>query len=311
MILLVANSLDFATDYVVRHLLHSGHSYYRLDLDLIHADTIWLDPVAQRLDVTGTHSRVVIENTADLRILYRAPTYLRESSGSRYSADELLQRHQWAAFARSLSIFTRATWINHPQAVYQAENKPYQLLMAKKVGFDVPRTWVANAPPPVSLSTPVALKALDSFLVRLDDQDAFFYTQRVAPTDVSELSLRAMPVILQDYLEAKLDIRVTVVGTRCVAASISASGMPIEGDWRLAKASAEFRLFDLPMEVQQACIRLVRELGLAFGAIDLALVDKTFYFLEINPTGEWAWLVDQLECPLDRMLADELSAQQN
>ena len=32
--------------------------------------------------------------------------------------------------------------------------------------------------------------------------------------------------------------------------------------------------------------------GVRQGALDFAIVDDIFYFIEINPTGEWAWLVD-------------------
>lgn len=40
--------------------------------------------------------------------------------------------------------------------------------------------------------------------------------------------------------------------------------------------------------------------------IDLAKCGNRYYFLEINPTGEWAWLVDELGFPIDEALADEL-----
>ena len=34
----------------------------------------------------------------------------------------------------------------------------------------------------------------------------------------------------------------------------------------------------------------MRELHLNFGGIDLAYVDGEYYFIEVNPTGEWGWL---------------------
>ena len=46
--------------------------------------------------------------------------------------------------------------------------------------------------------------------------------------------------------------------------------------------------------------------GLVFGAIDLALQDGKYYFLEINPTGEWGWLVDQAGLPIDEAIAEAL-----
>lgn len=34
----------------------------------------------------------------------------------------------------------------------------------------------------------------------------------------------------------------------------------------------------------------MKNLNLNFGGIDLALVDGKYYFIEVNPTGEWGWL---------------------
>jgi glutathione synthase/RimK-type ligase-like ATP-grasp enzyme len=56
------------------------------------------------------------------------------------------------------------------------------------------------------------------------------------------------------------------------------------------KQAVQLTPVDLPAPVVDRCIRLVAVLGLRYGAIDLALVGDTAYFLEINPMGEWAWL---------------------
>lgn len=52
---------------------------------------------------------------------------------------------------------------------------------------------------------------------------------------------------------------------------------------------------------------LLKSLGLRFGGIDLAVSDGEYYFLEVNPTGEWAWLVDATALPIDEAIAGALS----
>lgn len=313
MILLVSNSRDFATDYVVAEFRRRGASYYRLDIDLLADDALTLDPVRGVLSIRSEDRRIEICGDTLSAILYRAPTYLRESSAGRWAPEELLRRHQWAAFARSLMVFDKARWINHPQNVYAAECKPYQLLCAQRVGLAVPATVIGNLAPPAGSGVwdceqTAALKALDSFLVRMDDKDAFLYTQRVGINDVQGASLSSMPVILQEYLGQKLDIRVTVVGDKCFAASVEMNGAGIDGDWRLAKDSATFAVHDLASEIQGCCVELVRLLQLTYGAIDLALVGGVYYFLEINPTGEWAWLLEPTGMRIDVALGDALCA---
>ena len=310
-ILLVSNSLDFATDYVVGRLLEHGHPYYRIDTDLLHEDHVSLDPSSRRLKIERGTEQVSIGDENLKSVLYRAPTHLRESSGGRWPPEELLARHQWTAFVRSLCVFENAKWINHPAKTYLAENKPYQLMMAEKLGFIIPKTIIGNVLPGDESniwhgSNQVAIKAIDSFLLRIDEEDRFFYTQAVRKEEIQDSDISEMPVIMQEYLTNKLDIRVTIIGDCCFACSIFENGKPIDGDWRLAKARAAFEQFDLPHEIKNRCIALVAALGLTFGAIDLVLCNDIYIFIEINPTGEWAWLVDALGLPIDEAIVQSL-----
>lgn len=313
MILLLSNSTDLATDLVVAELIRRGRSYHRIDSDLIHHDEVILDPVARVLEIrTGGRSISVTADELE-SLLFRAPTYLRESSAGRHTPEELLQRHQWTAFLRSLMVFDNAVWVNHPASVYAAENKPYQLMCAAKAGFEVPATRIANVAPRDELPVwnadhRVAIKALDSFLLRLGDADAFFYTRDVSREELGAGALQAIPVILQRFLEPKVDIRVTVVDRVCFPIAVTRDGSGIVGDWRLQKREATFSRCELPASVQKACVALMRSLHLEFGAIDLALVNGVYYFLEINPTGEWAWLVESAGMRIDEALVKRLCA---
>jgi hypothetical protein len=314
MILLVSASRDFATDYVIAQLLDRGAPYIRIDLDLLASDQICLDPVAPCLTVTR-ESRTTILDPATIRaIYYRAPTHLRESSGARYQPAELLARHQWAAFSRSLMVFDTARWMNHPWQTYRAESKPYQLRVAAKVGFQVPETRICNALPSQGDAVwrnaeKVAVKAVDTFLLRVtESEDAFFYTQTLRADELECYSVSEMPIILQELVEPKVDLRVTVVGDHVFPVAIRCAGRGIAGDWRPKKDVVSFESCELPQEVRTACIRLLRELGLVFGAVDLVVCDDRYYFLEINPTGEWAWLVDRLGLPISEVIADALAS---
>ena len=85
-------------------------------------------------------------------------------------------------------------------------------------------------------------------------------------------------------------------------------GFPSSATGVHRRAKSNFARFDLPRQTAERCRTLVRSLGLRFGAIDLVLSDGEYYFLEINPTGEWAWLVDAAGLPKDAALAEALSS---
>ena len=52
----------------------------------------------------------------------------------------------------------------------------------------------------------------------------------------------------------------------------------------------EYIPFQLPEDIELAIRSFMKNLNLNFGGIDLALVDGKYYFIEVNPTGEWGWL---------------------
>jgi glutathione synthase/RimK-type ligase-like ATP-grasp enzyme len=135
----------------------------------------------------------------------------------------------------------------------------------------------------------------------------FGFTTFEATDKLEPDAWRAAPATIQAALMDKLDIRVTVIEDRVLSASITENGAPLIGDWRTRKSNVQFRKFDLPREIADRCQMLVKSLGLRFGGIDLALSDGEYYFLEVNPTGEWAWLVDTADLPIDDAIAEALS----
>ena len=65
--------------------------------------------------------------------------------------------------------------------------------------------------------------------------------------------------------------------------------------------------YPLPAQLEQKLLRLMDHLRLNYGAIDLILhPDGTFYFLEINPAGEFMWLQKAPGFPIGEQLAKVL-----
>jgi glutathione synthase/RimK-type ligase-like ATP-grasp enzyme len=48
--------------------------------------------------------------------------------------------------------------------------------------------------------------------------------------------------------------------------------------------------FALPDAIKFNIDKMMKSLNLKFGGIDLALCNDNYYFIEVNPTGEWGWL---------------------
>lgn len=205
-------------------------------------------------------------------------------------------------------------WMNHPSLVYTAECKMLQLCAAAGAGLRVPKTLVTNASADVARefsAERVVLKTQEPVILRFDDarvdDRGFIYTEfpgessSLAPEDLADA-----PVIVQSEILDKTDVRVTAVGDRLFAAEVLSDLMPVGGDWRRQKEAIQFRPVDVPHCVASGIHDFMAELGLNFGALDFAVNGDGWSFLEVNPTGEWAWLVEQAGLPIDVAIADWL-----
>jgi glutathione synthase/RimK-type ligase-like ATP-grasp enzyme len=125
------------------------------------------------------------------------------------------------------------------------------------------------------------------------------YTHRVAVSELNDAEqLRACPTLLQEEVRRGRDVRVTFVGDDVYAVAITSS-TPGFVDWRAEASGLQYEQIELTSEVETACRELLGRLGLVYGAFDFILADDgTWYFLEVNPVGEWAWLEETLGMPI-------------
>lgn len=307
--LILSNRLDFASDYIAAELKKRNISYIRLNQEDLQNIELNFFPTEPRLVGTFRDVKFEIKENTLKSIFFRRPIFLRDNYKPHLAPSEQLNRSQWAAFNRGIMVFRDCTWVNHPQSTYVAESKPFQLYMATLVNFEIPKTLIANTDSLINdnfLSKKIVAKSLDSALLKINEKEAFVYTNCVELAELNKDNLAISPVVFQEYLSNKIDIRATVVEDKVFAAYIKIDGKGVDGDWRIMKDKVEYTPAELPISVKNKCIKLVKKMGLLFGAIDLIKKGDKYYFLEINPTGEWAWLVDSAKLPIDCVIADLL-----
>lgn len=309
-VLIISNRHDFACDYISSILYEKGKQYLRLNTDDLSYLELMMDPINSSLQINYNDKQYLISESDLKTIYFRGPTYLRETSSCNLSVEDRLSQSQWAAFIRSLMIFERCKWINHPRSIYYAENKSVQLKKAYQVGFLVPDTQVTNTGKFINLIDPenesVVVKGIDTVYLNCGDHYAFAYTNVLTKNEIQQENISTAPIFLQKYVAPKIDLRVTVINNQVFAVCILENNKGIKGDWRLRKDNVTYNPIKLPQEIEQKCVRLVSELGLIYGAIDLVLTDNNYVFIEINPTGEWAWLVEKTELKIDDAIVNSI-----
>lgn len=303
--LIVSSTIDYSTDLICIELEKNGSAYLRLNRDKFSTYKVMYDLQNRTLYITINKQEYYIDD--NLRAVYfRAPVFLRSSK--KYTVEEQLYRSQWNAFIRNLVIFKKAHWINYPPHTYEAENKIYQLNVAKNVGLDVPNTILTNYnTTSIKEKEKYIVKSIDTALFYDNEIEMFAYSEIVMGSLIKQSELSQAPVIIQELLKDKLDIRVTVIGEKIFPVAISENGHNIVGDWRKNdKDKLQYMSIELPSDIVSKIKSLMRTLGLKFGGVDLALSNGKYYFIEINPTGEWGWLVHCAKVDIPQAIVDEM-----
>ena len=225
------------------------------------------------------------------------------------------------SFLAAFYKMTNCFWLNSPHAVDIANQKPYQLQLASKLGFTTPPTLITNSPERAKIFVEqfgpiLAVKTISSTGIRFVDDDGkekrfSLYTKKLSRQKVlSALTrIKNCPTIFQKYIEKKFELRITVVGERVFACAIySQESDRTREDWRRYDLpNTPHKIFALPGDIEDKCVLLVKELGLSFGCIDLIVTPNDEYvFLEINPNGQWLWIEQLTGLPITRSIAELL-----
>lgn len=154
-------------------------------------------------------------------------------------------------------------------------------------------------------------KMLTPLSQSMDASQPFVYTSAIGPEHLEALEeLRYSPMVFQERIDKAHELRVAVVGGRCFAGAIHASrSVTGQVDWRRAGPSeCHWEPGELPAEVAARLEQLVASLGLVYGAVDLIVTPEGRHvFLEVNPAGEFMWLMQHPGLPIAEALANVLT----
>jgi glutathione synthase/RimK-type ligase-like ATP-grasp enzyme len=96
-----------------------------------------------------------------------------------------------------------------------------------------------------------------------------------------------------------------------MTAAIDSQALPrAREDWRREGATlvSAWKPYTLPESVHVRVLKLMDALGLNYGAFDFIVTPEGRHvFLEVNPSGEFMWLMQHPGLPVDQALADVLT----
>ncbi len=182
-------------------------------------------------------------------------------------------------------------YLNHPAAMATAGLKALQLVLAQRVGLHVPCTTVTTDPVLArDLGPRVVVKALTHHIGGLvDESDRTGWSRAVSLT--------------QSRIRPACHVRVTYVDGDLFATRITSPHL----DWRRDLTACAYSPARVVGGETEAIHLLMGELDLRYGALDF-VVDRydRWWFLEVNPNGQWLWLEHATGQPITAAVAGAL-----
>lgn len=116
------------------------------------------------------------------------------------------------------------------------------------------------------------------------------YTSQLTDNDIKNLPNVFDLSLFQEKIDKKYEIRVFYINGKCfsqvILSQLSEKSLI---DYRLGYASAmRMSNFNLPKKVEKQVTSLMNKIGLNTGSLDLMVTnDNLYYFLEVNPSGQF------------------------
>lgn len=288
MILIITYKEDYTADFLIEKLNRQGKKYLRLNTEEIDKHIYELTnqkDFSFLIDGIGTFNGIWFRRL-------KLPDFQTELPIAAYLASEYD-----FLFSNLLRNIHAKHWMSAPDALYRAENKIIQLKLANALGFNVPDTLLTNNKKRVkefvtdNELSGVVIKPLFSGRIESESHVSLIYTNELDNARLNSLErFDLTPCIFQKKILKEYEVRVTIIGNKIFAARVNSQEYEeTKIDWR--RERLKFVPYNLPYAIANKCIDLVDALNISFGAIDLIKsTDGNYYFLEINPNGQWAWI---------------------
>ncbi|WP_419494071.1 MvdC/MvdD family ATP grasp protein [Chryseobacterium bernardetii] len=310
MILCITHSQDFYTiDRFFQYLSSKNIPYFRLNSDqLNHLQKISISE--DSFQITGEDGKSVSSN--DITGVWNRKIW-------RISVPEELDQEYEKIFLNEYAhlrynLFTQLQhlpWINPYENEKKVDgNKMFQLKVAKRNHLTIPPTVFTNDEEKVKAffeehCSGKAIAKLHGVTRKTMSGENLISTMVIEQETLENLSgMIYCPMIFQPYINKEYELRIMYVDGEFYTGKINNSE---NADWRVSHKDYFWTAYELPADIRTNLTSMMKEMGLYMGAIDMIRgKDGKYYFLEVNPQGEWGMLQKELGFPIAERIADNL-----
>jgi glutathione synthase/RimK-type ligase-like ATP-grasp enzyme len=301
-VLIITNKNDITSDFIVKKLKERSIAFYRFNTEeLSKSCFVTLDFQKNRFLLIDENLKMEFNLKEFTSVYFRRPEMPIICSDNLSEGESFFLKNEFSyTFEGVYKILKDSYWVSPIYAIREAENKIYQLELAKSIGLKIPDSMITNFYSD-SLDfynrnyDDCIIKPIKSGLIEDGNKSKIVFTNRLNKKPNSEEQIKFSPNFFQSHIKKAYDVRVIMVGEVVFATLIhSQDNQETQIDWRRGENILQHTKFKLPDNIVKQCIKLLRLLNLRFGAIDFILDgNKNLIFLEINPNGQWAWIERQ------------------
>ena len=190
--------------------------------------------------------------------------------------------------------------LTKPSVLHLCENKIYQLKYAQTHHLKMPKSIISNDSA-TSLFLKTIIKPISVGKI-IYNNDLDIFQTCLFSDNLSDISLT--PSYFQEYVPKQYEVRVTAIDGKLFSVKIESSD---KVDWRSPNAVNKYSIIELPEQIRHQCFSILNDFGLVFGAFDFIVSpEDEWFFLEVNPNGQWQWLEQELDLKISDSIIEYL-----
>lgn len=304
-VLILSDRTDLTTCQVMDWLWAKGHDFVRAGISELHRDSELVIDFDDGTTLLHNGQRIGCiwfrrndDDTAALRTM--------EGKNQRRLEQRKIEE---ARAVNSILDCGDVPWLSYPRS--EGINKLEVLRQAKSVGLNIPPTVVTNTKSVlvgfIEQHGRAVAKAATENLTITDMSIGRAYHQPVVLLDIddaSSISSRFYTTVFQKFIDKQYDIRTFFLDGKFYSMAIFSPSH----DYRENYMTNRNVPYILPSSEQELLLNLMHKMGLNTGSIDMVMgKDGLYYFLEVNPNGQFGDVSQACNYYLEREIADWLS----
>lgn len=315
-ILLHAPRLNISIFNIARWLRY----YYKLnfvynDCDSISDLSIRINNLSSNIDLK--YKNIEYFDNANKLLFNHQGTYSFSEDFTKYFIDKQYNKildTELNALLRFIYFFESKKSILSDYPGSDNLRKLVDLEMAKRVGLPIPSTIVSSNKKELLLflkSHESITKVISNTFHFVNGEEISGYqgTKVIKAKDISKLEKITFPILLQELLSKEFEIRVLFLNGIFYTMAIldPIKHIDVRTNFTLDKPRWRLIPFKLPGVILKKVKLLFSKLKLKAGSIDMIYTtNNQYYFIELNPCGQFDWLSYPCNYQVEKFIADTI-----